>query len=583
MAPVEPEAINSNVRPLTFFSLHAGAVIVLISIIARFLAKSSDDLPPAYHTRRRDRRHHWHFIIFSVLTAISFIVTTYHAVIWRLSSYTQWAITKYPTASNTLWSGRYGSAQGVDALHLGRWMTDVDLRTEVDTAIFGTSKALWWACQEQLGIVTWSIFVGIEGALTYTPLKHTISNLTLGRHRNLPTHITLCFILLAQLSGLSTAQNLFFLAISVTHIPMPSSDLLTPHSIVFLLPALWSNIVILYSSVLRTHALWPTISGLTYFIIPLLLAAAAQPNALHKVSKHVDTVAARSSSIPVFRLLSWSAFLMHGYRTFVAIVDNAPAQDREGSYYYYNILFNAVLSSEPRPSLYEQIFTTVAKVFSIVHTDPIVGSVAWDVILSALSLCIWAFTRALPPRTMLECAGVLWTRAELDTVTSSISTTVASATDSVRKRALSVGKRASEITESFRETIASPTKDVANANPRAAAPETPAKRRGRPKKGDAPSKAAAPDAETPAPTRKRRAQKARAPAEEQEGDDDVDYVAPPVTRRQAARLALERDEFDDERQGVEEGEAGALAWALWLLGGLGVGMSSVLGAEVAGR
>jgi hypothetical protein len=161
MAPVEPEAVNSNVRPLTYLSLHVGAVLTLVSIIVRFLAKSSNDLPPAYHTRQRGKRHHRHIIIFSVLTALSFLITTYHAAFWRLASYSHWASTKHNTWANTLWSGWYGRTD--NDWHLGRWSQDVDLRALVDESVYGTSKALWWNYQQQIATVIWSIFVGIEG------------------------------------------------------------------------------------------------------------------------------------------------------------------------------------------------------------------------------------------------------------------------------------------------------------------------------------------------------------------------------------------------------------------------------------
>lgn len=174
MAPVEPEAVNSNAKPLTLLGLHAGTVLILVSIIVRFLARSSNDLPPAYHTRQRDKRHHRHIILFSILTAMSFLVTTYYASIWRLASYSHWASTEHhtflDTVGNTLWSGWYGSTSGNDAWHLGRWWKDVDLRALVDDSVFGTSKALWWTYQEKIATVTWSIFVGIEGRRVFWPL-----------------------------------------------------------------------------------------------------------------------------------------------------------------------------------------------------------------------------------------------------------------------------------------------------------------------------------------------------------------------------------------------------------------------------
>ena len=168
MAP-EPDAPNSNLHALTLFGAYASAILLAISIIARFLAKSSyHHLPPAQRTRRRDKQHPRLVVLFSALTALSFLMTVYHAVIWCAASYTSWARTH---KVNTSWSGWYGIAQETGGWQLGRWMRDIDLRAEADEALFGTSKAIWWTYQELVGIVTWSIFVGIEGEL---PLSSTL-------------------------------------------------------------------------------------------------------------------------------------------------------------------------------------------------------------------------------------------------------------------------------------------------------------------------------------------------------------------------------------------------------------------------
>jgi len=160
MAP-EPDAPNSNLQALTFFGAYASAILVALSIIARFLAKSSyPHLPPTPRTRRRDKQHPRHVLLFSALTALSFLMTVYHAVIWRAASYTSWARTHKVNTSN-MWS----IAQETGGWQLGRWMRDTDLRAEADEALFGTSKAIWWTYQELVGIVIWSIFVGIEGEL----------------------------------------------------------------------------------------------------------------------------------------------------------------------------------------------------------------------------------------------------------------------------------------------------------------------------------------------------------------------------------------------------------------------------------
>ena len=163
---MEPDSVNSNLQPLALFTVHASAILLAISIVACFLAKSSYH-PPTHHTRRRDKQHLRHIALFSFLTALSFLMTVYHAIIWRAASYMAWAHAHSVNISK--WSGWITQETG--GWQLGRWIQAVDLRAEADEALFGTSKAIWWTYQQLVGIVTWSIFVGIEGELITCQLR----------------------------------------------------------------------------------------------------------------------------------------------------------------------------------------------------------------------------------------------------------------------------------------------------------------------------------------------------------------------------------------------------------------------------
>ena len=161
MAPVEPAAGQSNFKPLAIFGAHSGIVTLLVAGILRFLLRVSDDLPPAYHTRRRSTKHRRNIRLFAILFGVSLFVGAYHAVAWRVASYRKWAHQQDIVTPGALWQGWY--ANNRDRWQLGRWMQDVDLRLETDHAAVGSSRAFWWTYQQFVALITWSVFVGVEG------------------------------------------------------------------------------------------------------------------------------------------------------------------------------------------------------------------------------------------------------------------------------------------------------------------------------------------------------------------------------------------------------------------------------------
>jgi hypothetical protein len=75
---------------------------------------------------------------------------------------------------NSLWDGWYANSQAVDdgislgslkleGWQLGRWMKDTNLLVETNEACLGSVSGFWWTYQSFVGLVVWSIFVGVEG------------------------------------------------------------------------------------------------------------------------------------------------------------------------------------------------------------------------------------------------------------------------------------------------------------------------------------------------------------------------------------------------------------------------------------
>jgi hypothetical protein len=168
------------------------------------------------------------------------------------------------------------------------------------------------------------------------------------------------------------------------------------------------------------------------------------------------------------------------------------------------------------------------KVLGAIGDHPAVSAVGWDVILSGLSLGLWAAARSLDVQGVLASSGLYYNTASLPkSVTEEIaevaeqSTKAIEATPTPRRRRRT--KKSSEETESSVSTT----------------PATTSKRRGRPKKIV-------------------------------EADADKAYVPDEVVQ----------EEGDEE--GKDDWEVATLVWGL-VAAGLGSGSAGVFGAETTAR
>jgi hypothetical protein len=85
-----------------------------------------------------------------------------------------------------------------------RWLDDTPLYRDALEIVTEKTRHFWWAQQNNLGLVSWSLFLAIEGQ------RRKISNLW-------------AFLALSQLVNLSFAQNLFFVAVLLTPVPLPDN------------------------------------------------------------------------------------------------------------------------------------------------------------------------------------------------------------------------------------------------------------------------------------------------------------------------------------------------------------------------
>jgi hypothetical protein len=89
-------------------------------------------------------------------------------------------------------------------LHLKWWLNDTPIYYDALEIVSEKANCFWWGQQVDLATIAWGMLLSIEG-----------------RRRNIP-HLW-AFMTLAQIVNLSFAQNLFYIAMLLTPVPLPES------------------------------------------------------------------------------------------------------------------------------------------------------------------------------------------------------------------------------------------------------------------------------------------------------------------------------------------------------------------------
>ncbi|KAI9817508.1 MAG: hypothetical protein M1827_001118 [Pycnora praestabilis] len=565
MAPIEPDLANSNLRPiyilLTYFLAREGLLILILHTCYR----AYTSLVPSQSTRHRQSSRSKHVLLFASLAALSSVLSYHYMHSFLTLSYKVWAHERGEEFPDRFWGsgGIFGSSDERVRLELGRWFEDSTIFKDSWEVVVQSSRRFWWSQQVLLGSVAWSVFLSVEG-----------------RRRNIP-HLW-AYMLLSQMVGVSFAQNVFFVTILLTPSPLldenglslkskgtshrrkgtksnhglgeslrkkeatveaagqsayfftqdmirqwfPTKPLYwTPHPVVDILPLTISYICIfLLPFASNTPSFTPIlVTPHVLFYFPLVLRSIVP---LSWGTVHSSTELAHRATTATLRFISIGSFLLHGKATLVALLDNAP----ESHYYRRSIFFYHV---EEHRSKFEQGSTAVTKVLGALADHPAVNSVGWDVLLSGLSLILWATVRNLDVIAMLE-GSALYSRVN----------------------EVLLGK-ATELANNVREEQALHT---ASSN------------RGKVKPKSSTQSGLAGLA--------RRSTRISKLEQEKSSDTDEDFV--PDTGGDDDSVA-DMNEIEVEDDLTEETEAGALAWGLVTLGGLGVGSAGVFGGEVISR
>ena len=89
--------------------------------------------------------------------------------------------------------------------YLLQWLSDTPVHLDAIEILAEKARRFWWGQQFDLGLISWTMLLAIEG-----------------RRRNIP--LLWSYQLLGQLVSLSFAQNLFFVALLLTPAPLPLHD-----------------------------------------------------------------------------------------------------------------------------------------------------------------------------------------------------------------------------------------------------------------------------------------------------------------------------------------------------------------------
>lgn len=634
MAPIELDHPNSNLRPLAIFAAWASTIFALTGLVGSFIYRGDASLPPSQATRHRESRRWKHIQIFGILAALSCLVAFYFEADCLILSYKVWALERGEQLPTALWGehGIFGDDENTVELQLGRWAHDTFPMVELYDIVFEKSRRAWWSQQLLLGATAWSVFMSIEGSqlpdISYI-VNYTVLIPAAGRRRNIP--YLWAYNILSHLVGQSFAQNLFYLAILVTpvsfsqhkeesHPPQArkrvgasNSSTLSrglhkaenvaenagrsavdrvwngfsglfpskpaswvPHPALYLLPLAIDYIAIFLTSFAANTASFATIiaihNGVLFYPLVLDRIVPEKWGTTYTSSHNAHRAYTR-----VFKFISVASFILYSNATLVALLDNTPDSHR----HRHSMFFIHV---EEHRSKLERGSTALAKVLGALNDHPAVGRAGWDVLLCGVSLVVWAAVRGLDVGGMLESSAIMskarkeaiekkagqvvdGVKENASHVRDEVKTKATHAVDSAKTTATkAVNESKATATNAF-NAVKQRSKRLVNSTPEEPAPTAAVKKgRGRPKGTKNSPKAKADPAR-----RSTRQSKVESEAELDESESDDEDFEP-----------SELLDVEGEEEMNEDTEAGALAWGLLAVGGLGVGCAGVFGSEVAG-
>lgn len=279
-------------------------------------------------------------------------------------------------------------------LYIGQWLSDTPIYFDTFEIIAEKARRFWWGQQVDLATTAFSLLLAIEG-----------------QRRHVPT--TMAFLALAHLVNLSFAQNLFYLSLLLTPSPLSSDEgprlLIAP-----LYNSTWRQIrdkflsrkpvnwyphpLLMYGALILNYGsmfILPYAAGTQSFTNSVLLTRGSTflPLILPKIvpvkwgKVHVHPHDTYSSLTTLFRFVSTVSFLLYFKATTTALLYNVP----NSHYHRHSVLIPWDVEER---STWERSTTAVGKVIGSISDHPAVTAVGYDVLISGLSLGLWAAFRA---------------------------------------------------------------------------------------------------------------------------------------------------------------------------------------------
>ena len=355
-ASIDGGTTSYNLIGALIFSSYVISALFLSAFILQSLFSSRQKLIKVQNPNG-NRRLGTRLQIFSTLSVLSFSTLSYHMLNYLIVSYTDWAIEKSIPLPRRLFGDAGllgGGSQGVK-IQVWQWLTSSTLFQDFAQSICGNGARFWWTQQALLMTMGWSVFMSFEGQQTTTNDQSEIL-IIIGRKRNIKHLWYYAFI--SQILPLSFAQNLFFLAMLLMPIKNPNQKIWTPTPVIQLLPlATYFIFIFTIPFTAGTGFFIGVVIVIrlllfTPFILPIIVPEGGGTSYLTpRKSSWVD--AGPFGFIAICSALLWSV------QTFMAL--------RESEY-------------------------SVSRITAARDHNPAVSALAYDYILSLVSLGVWAVT-----------------------------------------------------------------------------------------------------------------------------------------------------------------------------------------------
>jgi hypothetical protein len=213
-------------------------------------------------------------------------------------------------------------------------------------------------------------------------------------------------LLAISLSSIAPLHGTMFYMLTLFHsyayfmdrLLLSKPDHWCPNPILSLVPLMGSFTAVFLSPFAANTPSFTTVA-LTYRALsfaPLVLPYIA-PESWGTV--HVHPHNAHSAYTALFRTISVVSFLLHGKSTVLALLVNTS----DSHHHRHSVLHP--FKQEHRTIL-ERSSTAVGKVLGAIGDHPAVSAVGWDVLLSGMSLGLWAANRGLDVQSILSSSAL---------------------------------------------------------------------------------------------------------------------------------------------------------------------------------